>query len=153
MFLVWIVYSITLLNRGGQTGSVVSWRLSHTAGSSCSWGAVLIAHRFPNQLFERLHLEVFCHPMFLMCILYCFRPCRMKWRVTAVRCGLRRRSCSAGSWRPTSRYRVLHPLHPLPLGKEVQQLKIIPCFKAKAYIFLQNFQLAFFSVFSVIKEN
>lgn len=47
------------------------------------------------------------------------------------------------------------PPRPLPLGKEGRCLKIISCFKAKAHIFLQNFQLAFFSgfFFLVIKEN
>lgn len=34
----------------------------------------------------------------------CFRPYKMKWSVPAARRGLQRRSCSAGSWRPTSRY-------------------------------------------------
>lgn len=36
---------------------------------------------------------------------------------------------------------------PLPLGKGVRWLKVIPCFKAKAHLFLQIFQRAFSSVF------
>lgn len=42
---------------------------------------------------------------------------------------------------------------PHPLSQEVQWLKIIPSFKAKAHISLQNSQLACFSVLLVIKEN
>lgn len=42
---------------------------------------------------------------------------------------------------------------PHPLSWEVQWLKIIPSFKAKAHIFLQSSQLAFFSVLLVVKEN